>query len=195
MTKALPEGLAIEPMRDLIARVAAHDPLALRRLYDCASPRLFGLALRILRKDEWAEEVLQEAFVTIWRFAGEYRESTGAPMAWMTSIVRSRALDHLRHQKAFGAGVEVAWDDSFASILPTDDLGPSELALLSEHARYLARCMARLDASQRMAINLAYLCEQTHCEIAESVHAPVGTVKSRIRRGLQALKACLNDIG
>ena len=116
-------------------------------------------------------------------------------MSWMASIVRSRALDHLRHQKAFGAGDEVEWDDSFAGMVPTHDLGPSDLALLSEHARPLARCMARVDAPQRMAIHLAYLCEQTHREIAESVSAPVRTIKSRIRRGLQALKACLNDLG
>src|SRR4051794_12211353 len=84
----------------LLDRVALRDQTALRLLYDRVGGKLLGLALRVVRQREWAEDVVQEAFLTIWRVAPDYRATLSPPMAWMGLIVRSRALDLLRRQRA-----------------------------------------------------------------------------------------------
>src|SRR5258707_6012507 len=93
---ANPRDLTQDTLAGLLDRVAREEAGALRELYDAAAPKLFGLALRILNKPEWAEEVLQDAFVNIWRHARDYRRELSAPLTWMSTIVRNRALDHLR---------------------------------------------------------------------------------------------------
>jgi RNA polymerase sigma-70 factor, ECF subfamily len=175
----------------LLARCASGDAGALRVLYELTSPKLFGLAIRILSRREWAEEVLQDAFVSIWRHAPDYRESLAAPMTWLAAIVRHRALDRLRQQHAGIAATETEWNDMLDDWLMTTDPGPSERLLMSQQAAQLARCMERLDANQRQAIALAYLRECSHSEVAQAMQVPLGTVKSWIRRGLDKLKTCL----
>jgi RNA polymerase sigma-70 factor (ECF subfamily) len=160
-----------------------------------------------LVKREWAEEALQDAFINIWRYAGDYRVNRAAPLTWMTAIVRNRALDFLRRQKTEraesterteGAGLPSSatialadWSESFEELLPGDERDPADSALLSEAARQLAVCMKRLDANQRQAVALAYLRDQSHGEIAQTLSVPLGTVKSWVRRGLEKLKLCM----
>jgi RNA polymerase sigma-70 factor (ECF subfamily) len=178
----------------LLARIAEHDAAALRTLYELTASKLFGVALRILVKREWAEEALQDAFVNIWRYAGEYRESVAAPLPWMAAIVRNRALDCLRRQRAAtaeGIPVLTEWSDTLDDVLAGDERDPADSALVSEQARLLAKCMARLDANQRQAVALAYLRDQSHSEIAHVLKVPLGTVKSWVRRGLEKLKTCM----
>ncbi|RDU96576.1 sigma-70 family RNA polymerase sigma factor [Trinickia dinghuensis] len=178
----------------LLARVATQDAGALRTLYDLAGAKLFGVALRILVKREWAEEALQESFVNIWRHAGDYREALAAPMTWMAAIVRNRALDCLRRQKAVasdGSALLTEWSDTLDEVIAGDERDPADSALLSEQAKQLAICLSRLDASQRQAVALAYLRDQSHSEIAEQLSVPLGTVKSWVRRGLEKLKICM----
>jgi len=174
----------------LLERVAREDADALRALYELTSSKLFGLALRILVKREWAEEVLQESFVNIWRFAADYRAGLSAPMTWMAAIVRNRALDHLRRVNV----VETEWSEALDDQLPAFGPGPAEISLMSEQARQLALCMERLDPNQRQAVSLAYLRDQSHSEVAASLRVPLGTVKSWIRRGLDKLKTCLGGL-
>ncbi|MEA3117874.1 MAG: polymerase sigma-70 factor, subfamily [Paraburkholderia sp.] len=191
----------------LLERVAREDAAALRALYELTAAKLFGVALRILVKREWAEEALQDAFINIWRYAGDYRVNRAAPLTWMTAIVRNRALDFLRRQKTEraesterteGAGLPSSatialadWSESFEELLPGDERDPADSALLSEAARQLAVCMKRLDANQRQAVALAYLRDQSHGEIAQTLSVPLGTVKSWVRRGLEKLKLCM----
>lgn len=178
----------------LLARVAQDDAAALRALYDFTAAKLFGVALRILIRREWAEEALQEAFVNIWRHAGDYRENLAAPLTWMTAIVRNRALDNLRrHASAGGDGPAslLEWSEALDETVPADSRDPSDAALLSDEARRLARCLERLDANQRQAIALAYLRDQSHGEIARTLAVPLGTVKSWVRRGLDKLRLCM----
>jgi RNA polymerase sigma-70 factor, ECF subfamily len=188
----------------LLARVAREDAAALRTLYELTAAKLFGVALRILIKREWAEEALQDAYVNIWRYAGDYRENLAAPLTWMTAIVRNRALDFLRRQKVERAQsteggsapgrptIALAeWSETFEDLLPGDERDPAEAAQLSEAARQLAICMKRLDANQRQAVTLAYLRDQSHSEIAQTLGVPLGTVKSWVRRGLEKLKLCM----
>ncbi|WP_207003122.1 sigma-70 family RNA polymerase sigma factor [Trinickia mobilis] len=186
----LPPEPTPDALTALLARVAGEDAAALRSLYDLTSSKLFGVALRILVKREWAEEALQDAFVSIWRYAGDYRESLAAPMTWMAAIVRNRALDCLRRQKTSAAG-QTEWSESLDEILAGPDPDPADTALLSQEARRLAICMERLDANQRQALALAYLRDQSHSEIADVLKVPLGTVKSWVRRGLEKLKTCM----
>ena len=182
-----------EPTPDVLAalleRVAGEDAAALRGLYELTSSKLFGLALRILVKREWAEEVLQDSFINIWRFAGDYRRGLSAPMTWMAAIVRNRALDHLRRVNS----AEIEWSETLDDLLPAGGPDPSDSALLSQHAKQLALCMQGLDPNQRQAVSLAYLRDQSHSEVALSLKVPLGTVKSWIRRGLEKLKTCLAE--
>jgi RNA polymerase sigma-70 factor (ECF subfamily) len=184
---ANPRELTPETLAALLERIAKEDAAALRELYDLAAPKLFGLALRILSRHEWAEEVLQDSFVNIWRFAGDYRRGLSAPMTWMSAIVRNRALDHLRRVDT----QETEWSDALDDLLATGDAGPEALSAVSMQARLLDGCMQQLEPAQRQAVALAYLRDQSHSEIAETLSVPLGTVKSWIRRGLSKLKSCL----
>jgi RNA polymerase sigma-70 factor, ECF subfamily len=179
-----------ETLTALLERVAKEDAAALRELYDTAGPKLFGLALRILSKHEWAEEVLQDSFVNIWRHAGDYRRGLSAPMTWMSAIVRNRALDHLRRLDT----QETEWSDALDDLVATGDPDPEALSAVSTQARLLERCMQQLEPAQRQAVALAYLRDQSHSEIAETLTVPLGTVKSWIRRGLSKLKTCLGGV-
>jgi RNA polymerase sigma-70 factor (ECF subfamily) len=179
--------LTPETLAALLERVAKEDAAALRDLYDAAAPKLFGLALRILTKHEWAEEVLQDSFVNIWRFAGDYRRGLSAPMTWMSAIVRNRALDHLRRVNT----QETEWSEALDDLVATGDPDPETLSAVSLQARLLDGCMQQLEPAQRQAVALAYLRDQSHSEIAETLTVPLGTVKSWIRRGLAKLKSCL----
>lgn len=181
----------------LLARIAAEDAAALRTLYELTSAKLFGVALRILVRREWAEEALQESFVNIWRYAGDYREALAAPLTWMAAIVRNRALDCLRRQRSVssdGSAATVEWNDALDEVLAGDERDPAESALLSEQAKQLAICLSRLEASQRQAVSLAYLRDQSHSEIAQQLAVPLGTVKSWVRRGLEKLKTCMGGL-
>ena len=99
---ALPSPLpdAPDPLETLLGRVAIGDRQALRAVYELSAAKLFGLALRITGKRDLAEDVVQESFVSIWHHAGDYRPQLAAPMTWMTTIVRNRALDALRRTAA-----------------------------------------------------------------------------------------------
>jgi RNA polymerase sigma-70 factor, ECF subfamily len=150
---------------------------------------LFAVALRILRRRDWAEEVLQESFVSIWRHAEEYSAAKSAAMTWMTSIVRNRALDLLRRPQ-----IEDSDDyESIVELEPLDAPGPLDALESSHDAARVARCLERLEQRQRQSIVLAFFNGLTHAELAENLKQPLGTVKTWIRRGLQQLKGCLES--
>ena len=175
----------------LIDRVGLRDEAALRLLYDRTSPKLFGLALRVVRQREWAEDVLQEAFMTIWRVAGDYRGTLSPPMAWMGLIVRSRALDLLRRRTADRAQLTQEFDEVMAETLESDAPNPADTADASEQAWALHQCLSQLDNRQREVVSLAYLRDMSHGELAEQLKLPLGTVKTWIRRGLEKLRTCM----
>ena len=155
---------------------------------------MFGLALRVVRNREWAEDVLQEAFVTIWRAAGDYRSTLSPPMAWMGLIVRSRGLDLLRRRTADRSQVTQEFDETMAETLDSELPDPMDLADASEQATALHQCLRQLDGRQREVISLAYLRDLSHSELAQQLRLPLGTVKTWIRRGLEKLRLCLREI-
>jgi RNA polymerase sigma factor (sigma-70 family) len=176
---------------DLLDRIAQKDDAALKALYDQCAGKLYGLALRVVVQRELAEDVLQEAFLTIWRSAGDYRASLSPPLAWLGLIVRSRGLDLLRRRASERAHVTQDLDENLSDTLEGDAPNPLDTAQASEQAWALHQCMARLDNKQREVVSLAYIRDLSHSELAEQLRLPLGTVKSWIRRSLDQLRLCM----
>lgn len=175
----------------LIDRVANRDEAAFKALYDLCAARLYGLAIRIVRDRDRAQDVLQESFLQVWRNAGDYRDHLSPPMAWMGLIVRTRALDSLRRRTAERTQVTEPLDDHLAQSLQGDSPDPMDATQASQLARALYRCLARLESQQREVISLAYLRDLSHTELASQLRLPLGTVKTWIRRGLDELRGCM----
>ena len=179
-------------LMDLLDRIAAQDDTALKKLYERTSSRLFGLALRVVRNRDAAEDVLQESFLSIWRSAGNYRASLSPPMAWLGLIVRSRALDALRKRTSDRSDLMNELDDALGETLEGDSPNPMDVADASEQSFALHQCLGKLDHKQREVVSLAYLRDQSHAELAEQLKLPLGTVKTWIRRGLEQLRTCMS---
>jgi RNA polymerase sigma factor (sigma-70 family) len=175
----------------LLDRVAAQEAAALKSLYDSTAARMHGLALRIVRNAEWAEDVLQEAYLQIWRTAGSYRAALSPPLAWMGLIVRSRALDHLRRMAAQRSQQTESLDDDHGADLDGGGPTPLDTAQASEQAWALHQCLSRLENKQREVVSLAYLRDLSHGELSDRLKLPLGTVKTWIRRGLDQLRVCM----
>jgi RNA polymerase sigma-70 factor, ECF subfamily len=172
----------------LLGGCAARDEAALQRLYELASPLLFACLKRMLRRRSIAEEALQDVFVTIWQRAGQFRRERGRPMGWLMSIARYRAIDILRRERLAPALSSDWAEDAAASETPQDTA-----AAWLPGAALLERCLALLTERQRECLELAFVGGHSHEEVARLTGAPLGTVKSWIRRALQALKTCLES--
>ena len=168
----------------------ADSEAALRELYDLTSSRMYGLAVRVVTNRDWAEDVLQEAYLNIWRIAGDYRQALSPPMAWMGVIVRSRALDFLRRRASERADAAVELDDAMRETIAGDAADPMDTSEASETAWALHECLRKLEARQREVVSLAYLRDLSHGELAEQLKLPLGTVKTWIRRGIEQLRGC-----
>jgi RNA polymerase sigma-70 factor (ECF subfamily) len=175
----------------LLQRIAGQDQAALKALYDACAGKLYGLALRVVKQRELAEDVLQEAFMTIWRSAPDYHASLSPPMAWMGLIVRSRGLDMLRRRAAERMHLRQDIDETLADTLDGEGPTPQDNAQASEQAWALNQCLERLERKQRELVHLAYMRDLSHSELASQLQLPLGTVKTWIRRGLDQLRLCM----
>ncbi len=164
---------------------------ALRELYDLTSSRLYGVALRVTNNRDWAEDVLQEAYLNIWRIAGDYRSALSPPLAWMGVIVRSRALDFLRRRTSERADTALELDGAISETVAGDSPDPMDMSEASEQAWALHECLRKLESRQREVVSLAYLRDLSHSELAEQLKLPLGTVKTWIRRGIDQLRGCM----
>ena len=169
-----------------LAACASGDRGALRALYDREARWLMGVAMRIVRQRQLAEEVLQEAFLQIWRAAGTFDAARGSGRGWIYTVVRHRALQEVRKD---GREVNVAIED-------IENLADDRQSVAADpqgiDAAELERCLERLEPQKRACIVHAFVEGYTHEQIAARLDAPLGTVKSWVRRGLLALKECLS---
>jgi RNA polymerase sigma-70 factor (ECF subfamily) len=165
----------------LLARIGARDPDALGELYDRHSRVIFGLALRILRNRDEAEEVLQEVFIQAWTRAATYQVNLGAPVGWLIGIARNRAIDRLRARARRSDVIEAA--------APAD--ATADLAAAGAQQLDVRRALALLPPDQRDLIEQAYFLGFTHSELANRLGLPLGTVKTHIRNGMLALRGYL----
>jgi len=174
----------------LLDAIRAGDRAALRRLYDATSGHLLMVAMRVLRRRELAEEVVQDAFVKVWHHAGTFEASKATPMTWLINIVRNRAIDVLRGARGERAALLPADDDDAALEVAAPDTHDPAHACEARQDRWLmASGIATLTPPQRQAITLAYYGGMSHSEVAAAMGAPLGTAKAWVRRGLDALRA------
>ena len=176
----------------LIARTAACDAEALAALYDGTAHLVHGLALRIVGDVGAAEEVTADVYLQVWRQAARYDPARGAPLAWLLTLARSRAID--RRRSAVGGVVareQLATAVEIASGAP----GPEEVSAVAERRRTVRGALARLVPEQRQALELAYFGGLSHGEIAAALDEPLGTVKTRIRLGMIRLRETLARTG
>ncbi|MCG8016842.1 MAG: sigma-70 family RNA polymerase sigma factor [Candidatus Thiodiazotropha sp. 'RUGA'] len=178
-----------QELEALLAACALNDRKAFARLYRMTSAKLYGVVLRILVRDEWAQDCLQDAYIKIWNNADSYRAYLAAPLTWMSTIARNQALDLLRKRKR----EVMESDDKGLPELVDDAPLPLDGLTNSDEGRRLERCLGELKEQQRQVVVLAYFKGLTHDELASHTDTPLGTVKTWIRRGLNQLRRCLEN--
>lgn len=167
----------------LLACASGHVP-ALQALYDQESRWLLGVALRIVRDRATAEDVLHDAWLRVWHNAGSFDPELGSARGWLYTVVRHCALTEARR-----AGRSLPMDDTILDgLVDTHHPAPDRNAMTTT----LHRCLQQLDDPRRACIVHAYVDGYTHAQIAQRLNAPLGSVKSWIRRGLASLKECLS---
>lgn len=178
-------------LQQLLAATARGEQPAFRRLYEATSAHLFGLLLRMLKRRDWAEEALQDCYLKVWQKAETYAPEKGAPLTWLMTVARYRALDLLRMKRP---EVEMPEEGEAAPLTFEDESeDPQARAVEQEGISALQKCMKGLQDEQQRSVLLAYYEGYTHQELAARMQAPLGTVKSWVRRGLQKLRECLEQ--
>jgi RNA polymerase sigma-70 factor, ECF subfamily len=176
----------------LIARIAKGEEPALAQLYDETSRLVYGLVLRIVREPSTAEEVTLEVYMQVWRTAVNYNTERGSVTAWLAMAARSRALDWIRSKQArlYREGQTI---DDLPEMVDIQS-NPEENLAQSQRAVVVRQAMASLPMEQRIALDMGFYSGLTHSEIAERLNLPLGTVKSRIRMGMNKLREVLGPL-
>ncbi len=176
----------------LVQRVAGGDALALEQLYDRYGQAVYSLALRIARDPETAEELTQEVFVRLWRFAGTFEPARGRFSGWLLGITHNLSLNEVRRWQSRPQKAALSDNDDERSYDLVDESADSaEAAWQNIRRQAIVDALKQLPDSQRRAIELAFFGGFTHLEIATMLGEPLGTIKSRIRIGMQRLKQLL----
>ncbi len=170
----------------LIAAVAKGDEAAFERLYVATRAKLYGVVLRIVRRQDLAEEVVQETYVKLWHGAGQFNPASSSPITWMTSIARRRAIDVVR--KKSEASPEEEPSPAEAAAESADPLARREM---TEELKRLLECVGRLEPDRQKLVLLAYYNGWSRGQLAEKFAAPVDTVKTSLRRSLMDIRECL----
>lgn len=187
--RTAPEGQRED--RELMTAIAGRDPDALGELYDRYAPTVFALCLRVLSNPAEAEEVLGDVFFEVWERGERYDAARAAPLAYLLTLGRSRAIDRLRalgrRSRVWTEVLDLERAGELCRDPASDGLGFAELALAERRAR-VVQALAILSTAERTAVELSFFHGLTHREIAELLDAPLGTIKTRIRRGLLRLR-------
>lgn len=179
--------LARARLTEALVRTGAEDRDAFRTVYDLTAAKLFGICLRICGDRQAAEDVLHDVYLLIWRRAGAFEPGRSSPITWLATIARNRAIDWRRAQ-----GSRPTAPLTEAPDLPDPAPLASEGLAAAGESRRLHDCLRALEERQRAAIRTAFFDGVTYAELAARQGVPLGTAKSWIRRGLAALKRCLD---
>jgi RNA polymerase sigma-70 factor (ECF subfamily) len=176
---------------ELMELVAAQDAAAFEVMFDCYGGAAFSLAYRMCGQRAVAEDIVQEAFLSLWRQAARFDHRRGSLRAFVLGVVRNRAIDSFR-ARATRERLTVP-DDGVAERLPADELTDAEVGRRDE-AEHVRNALRELPDDQRRVIELAYFGGYTHQQIAELLALPPGTVKGRMRLGLTKLRSSLGEL-
>jgi len=193
MDVPIPKNSSI-PGSALLARVAKGDQEAFEQLYEQSSALLYALVMRIVGNQDEVAELLQEVYLEAWCKASNYDVARGTPMAWLVTLARSRALDRLRALGSRGKGVTSSLDDTPAAGLVATNSDALEMRAAAERHTLVGTALKSLPPVQRQAIELAFYDGLTHMEIAERLQTPLGTIKTRIRLGMEKLRDSLRSL-
>jgi len=161
---------------------------AFDRLYAPTRAKLYGVVLRILRRTDLADEVMQDAYLRIWRSAGEFDPGRATPITWMVAIARNRALDVVR--KKGEASLE---EEPQAAETPSEEPTPLARHEMTDQLRRLLACLGDLEEERRRLVLLAYYSGWSREQLAEKFETPVNTVKTWLRRSLLQIRECLGS--
>lgn len=181
---AAPGATQADVLAELLRRSAKGDQRAFADLYDATSSRVFGLAVRVVRDPAQAEEVVQEAYLEVWKTSSRFDQERGSALSWLMTICHRKAVDRVRSAEA-----STRRDTSYHQQNTTiDHDSTSDAAQASMEAQRVRNALKGLTDVQREAIELAYFGGYTHTEVAGILNLPVGTAKTRIRDGLIRLR-------
>ena len=180
---------------ELIERLAHGDLAALDALYTRYSRPVFSLALRVLGNTADAEEVTQDVFERVWRHAPTFNAERGRFGTWLLSMTHHVAIDTVRKRQRRPQTVTGEAAEAVSRTIADKSADVDESILLSLQAEQVRRALRSLPAAQQEAIELAYFGGLSHLEIAAKLGDPLGTVKARIRRGMERLRSALTGFG
>jgi len=172
----------------LLEAVAKGDEAAFERLYAATRAKLYGVVLRILRRADLTDEVMQDTYLRIWRGAGEFDATIATPITWMVAIARNRALDVIR--KKTEASIE---DEPAAMDAAGEEPNPLARREMTEELRRLLGCLGQLDEERRRMVLLAYYSGWSRDQLAVQFDAPANTIKTWLRRSLLEIRECLGS--
>jgi RNA polymerase sigma-70 factor (ECF subfamily) len=170
----------------LIASVAKGDEAAFERLYVATRAKLYGVVLRILRRQDLAEEVIQETYVKVWNSAAQFNPAVASPITWMAAIARNRAIDIVRKR-----GESSIEDEPSAMDVAAETPDPLARREMSEELKRLLECVGRLEPDRQKLVLLAYYNGWSREQLASKFEAPVNTVKTWLRRSMMDIRECL----
>ena len=178
---------------ETLLRLIAHSQeAALSELYDRYSRLVYSVALNTLGDQERSEEVTQDVFERVWEKASTFSAEQGRVVNWLTSIARHRSIDFYRQTRSHREDLQLTWQEAEAIDLPDGQNVEWEVDLVQRQQR-IRWAVAQLPTEQKQALGMAFFQGLTHPEIAAALGEPLGTVKTRIRLGMQKLRTLLQD--
>jgi RNA polymerase sigma-70 factor, ECF subfamily len=175
-------------LAELLARVAAGDRDAFATVYQVTSAKLWGIIIRILRRRDLAEDVMQDVYFRIWERAGSFDPVKASPITWLAVIARNRAIDELRRKSP--VSIE---DRPEALEIEEDSADPLEMAEQSDELKRLKDCLQGLEPQRREMVLLAYYSGLSRDELAQRYAHPINTIKTWLHRSLAQLRKCLGS--
>ena len=172
----------------LLAAVAKGDEAAFERLYTATRAKLYGVAMRILRRPDLADEVMQDAYLKIWRNAGDFDPGKASPITWMVAIARNRAIDLVR--KRTDTSLE---DEPGAMDVAAETPNPLARREVTDDLKRLLNCLGGLDDERRQMVLLAYYNGWSRAQLAGKFDKPANTIKTWLRRSLIEVRECLGS--